>query len=89
MILLDNVLCPAHDVTVDLRKYMMITTIATSKLIDLLDMILMQNHTERTKEHTRELKENCKACISDCRKAASASNKISPDILRTTASLYA
>ena len=49
----------------------------------------MQNHAERTREHTRELKENCKACISDCRKTASASNKISPDILRMTSSLYA
>lgn len=89
MILLDNILCPAHDVTVNLRKYMMITTVATPKLIDLLDMILMQNHTERTREQIRELKDNCKACISDCRKTASAFNKISPDILRMTVSLYA
>lgn len=89
MTLLNNVLCPAHDVTVNLRKYMMITTIITPKLIDLLDLILMQNHTEHIGEHIRELKKNCKTCISDCRKAASVSNKISPDILRMTASLYA
>ena len=81
MTLLNNILCPAYDVAVNLRKYMMVTAIITPKFIDLLNLILVQTHTEQ--------KKLSQTCISNCRKTASVSDDISPDILRITASLYA
>lgn len=89
MTLLNNILCPAYDVAVNLRKYMMVTAVITPKFIDLLNLILVQTHTEHTKEQIYELKKLCQTCISNCRKNASVSDDISPDILRMTASLYA
>lgn len=89
MTLFNDTICPAHEVELSLRKYMMATTVITPKLIDLLNMILYENYPERTKEQIHKLKKNCQTYISDCRQVVSASGEVSPDILRMTASLYA
>lgn len=74
---------------VSIKKYAMVTTVFTPKLIDLLDFIRMQAQEDKLKKFLDEIVKNILETIADYRKDASVSSGINIDVFGMASSLYA